>query len=162
LGNFNVGAYGVVLRILNGYIVATAPEFGITISKRFDEIRKSEEIGALYLDLLKKVTEEIQKRQRLKQNIPQAKPPIELTPKGDPASLTVRDVASMLQISQATVRRLVEDKKLKCTVTRGSHRRFRYSEIEAYILNYNVSLLSPLSIGLGEIEEDRIPSSVRT
>ncbi len=130
---------------MNGYLIASAPEFGITISKKFDEIRKSEEIGALYLDLLKKVTEEIQKRQRLKQNIPTPKPPIELTPKGDPSTLTVRDVASILQISQATVRRLVEDRKLKCNRTRGNHRRFRYSEIETYISKSSVSLLSPLN-----------------
>ena len=134
MGNFNVGAYGIVIRILNGYLVASAPEFGITVTKRFDEVRKSEEIGALYLDLLKKITDEIQKRQRLKQSIPVAKAPISLVPKGEPPTLSVSEVARILGTSQDTVRRLVTDQKLKCIFTRGAHRRFRASDVEEYQL----------------------------
>ncbi len=133
MGNFNVGAYGIVLRILNGYLVASAPEFGITITKRFDEVRRSEEIGALYLDLLKKVTEDIQKRQRLKQTIPVPKTPLDLVPKSEPPTLSISDVARMLETSQDTVRRLVSDRKLKCIFTRGGHRRFRSSDINLFL-----------------------------
>lgn len=132
MANFNPGSYGVVLRILNGYLVATAPEFGITITKRFDDIRKREEIGTLYMDLVAKVSDEIKRRVQLGKPVPSPKKIPDLVPKNDPPTLSVADVARILQTSQDTVRRLVEDKKLKCTLTRGGHRRFRSSDVVEY------------------------------
>jgi len=147
MGNFNPGAYGVILRIVQGYIIVTSPEFNITISKRFDEIRKSEEIGKLYLDLVAKVTEEIKRRTQLGKAIPTPKKVPDLMPKNDPPHLTVADVARILETSQDTVRRLVDDNKLKCTLTRGGHRRFRAADIDSYLSNAgNVSSLSPFQI----------------
>ena len=133
MGNFNVGAYGIVLRILNGYVVATSPEFGITITKRFDEVRKSEDIGGLYFDLFKKIGDEIENRKRKKRLIPTPKAPLSLVPKGEAPTLSISDVARILQTSADTVRRLVADQKLKCTLTRGGHRRFKSSDVSLFL-----------------------------
>jgi excisionase family DNA binding protein len=143
LGNFIEGKYGVILRIVHGYLIASSPEFGITVTKKFDQIRKSEEIGKLYLDVLAKVSDEIKRRTQTGKPIPEPKKIIDLLPKSDAPTLTVADVARMLETSQDTVRRLVEDESLTCTLTRGGHRRFRPSEIEKYINSSYENLSSP-------------------
>jgi excisionase family DNA binding protein len=162
LGNFNVGAYGIVLRILNGYIVVTAPEFGITITKRFDDVHKTEDIGALYLDMLKKIGDDVKRRQKHNQSVPSPKVPIDLVPKNDPPTLTIKDAARILCTSEDTVRRLVSDQKIKCIYTRGGHRRFRYSDLEIYLSRTDASTLLPskASTSTSELskDEESIPS----
>ena len=44
----NPGNFPVVFRIVDGYLLMSAPDFGITVKKRFDVFRKAEEIGNLY------------------------------------------------------------------------------------------------------------------
>lgn len=128
-----MGGYGVVLRIINGYIVASSPEFGITVTKKFDDIRKMDEIGRLYFDLLEKITNEIKMRTATNQAIPVIRRPQEVIPKNDPPTLTVRDVATMLETSQDSIRRLADQKIIKSSLTHGGHRRFRMSDVENYL-----------------------------
>ena len=133
MGIFNIGEYGLVLRIVRGYLTATSPEFGITLTKRFDDIKTAEQVGSLYFDMFQKITEEIKRRQKNQISTPQPKKPLDLVPKGDPLTLSVKDVACALEVSEDTVRRLVTDRKLKCTLTRGGHRRFRAADVYEYI-----------------------------
>lgn len=133
MANFDAGKYGIVTRIINGYLVVHSPEFGITITKRFDEIRKAEDIGGVYLDLLKKITEDVTKRAKKNEKIPTPKTPLELVPKGEPSNLSIQEVAQILQTSPTTVRRLVDSGKLKCKLTFGKHRRFRVKDIEEFL-----------------------------
>ena len=132
MANFNPGAYGIIIRIMHGSLIASSPEFGIVITKRFDEVRRAEEIGKLYMDVFTKISDEIKHRTQLSKPIPEPKKPVDLIPKNDPPTLSVADVARILETSQDTVRRLVADKKLRCVLTRGGHRRFRVSDLSAY------------------------------
>ena len=104
------------------------------MTKRFDEIRKAEEIGSLVLDMMKKIQMEGSKRTSLGIKLPEPStlPEVRSRSLEDPANLTVADAARILETSQDTVRRLVEDGSLKCSTTRGGHRRFRASQIESY------------------------------
>lgn len=133
MGNFKAGQYSVLLRIINGYLVASSPEFGITVTKRFDEIRKMEEAGKVYFDVLKKITEEVDRRKLKNERLPEPRKALDLVPKGEPPSLSVTDVAKILQVGPDTVRRLADNRKLKCSMTPGGHRRFKVSEIENYV-----------------------------
>ena len=112
--------------------MVSSPDFGIHVSKHFDEIRKAEEIGTLVIDMMKKIQAEVSKNQKTGITLPEPISLSDLSPKNDPARLSISDVARILETSQDTVRRLVEDGTLKCTTTRGGHRRFRASAVEAY------------------------------
>ena len=132
LSNFEPGKYPVIIRIISKHLVVSSPDFGMHITKRFDEIRRAEEIGSLVLDMMKKIQVEGSKRTSLGLRLPEPSMLAELAPKDDPAHLTVADVARILETSQDTVRRLVDDGSLKCSTTRGGHRRFRASVVENY------------------------------
>lgn len=129
MGNSNATEYGVLLRVLRGYLVASSSEFGITISKPFSSVHAASDIGALYLDLLKKIEAEISVRKSRFEPIPEVSKQV-VVPSELP-TLHVSDVAAMLGVSQATVRRLVSDGRLKCRLSRGGHRRFLASDVEA-------------------------------
>lgn len=126
---------------MHGSLVVSSPEFGIVLTKRFDEVRKAEEIGKLYMDVFTKISDEIKRRAQLGKPIPEPKKPADLIPKSDPPALSVADVARILETSQDTVRRLVDDKKLKCVLTRGGHRRFRTADVAEYIEQKEASAL---------------------
>jgi excisionase family DNA binding protein len=131
--NFQVGEYMITLRILRGYLVAHAPDFGITVTRRFDEIRKKEEVGELYFDLLERIIKDIDGRKRRKERIPE---PIEhkaLKDETDPKNYRVRDVARLLEVSEDTVRRLSDSGALPYSTTPGGHRRYRRSDVVEWL-----------------------------
>ena len=147
MANFHPGSYGIILRIINGYLVASSPEFGITITKRFDEIKKREEIGTLYFDLFDKIAAAMKAKISAGKPLPEPKKSLDMLPKNDPAILSVSRVAEILETSQDSVRRLVDDGSLKCVLTRKGHRRFRMSEVEKF-----------LKTDIGRIEPPRLNS----
>ncbi len=126
---FSIGSYGIVFRIQNGFISANSPEFGLTITKRLDSVRKLEDIGMLYFSLIERISDDVKGRQKRKEKIPTPKESIDLVPKAEPSNLKITDVARMLEMSVDTVRRLTESGKLKSRKTPGGHRRYRVSDV---------------------------------
>jgi excisionase family DNA binding protein len=52
-------------------------------------------------------------------------------------NLTTGKVAKLLGVSDTTVRRWVQDGKLRCSGTVGKHRRFERAEIERFLIEEN-------------------------
>jgi uncharacterized protein with PIN domain len=51
--------YGVTFKIINRYLVVSAPDFGITLTKPFSDVFCEKDIGSLYLEMLKKIEADV-------------------------------------------------------------------------------------------------------
>jgi excisionase family DNA binding protein len=133
MATFNASSYPIVFKIIDGYLLASSLEFGITISKRFSEVRQADEIGSLFLEVLKRIEKEIAKRHALQEPVPEPRKLKELIPSDDPPVMTIREVARLLRVSADTVRRLSDSGRLTSFNTPGGHRRFRLSHVKAFL-----------------------------
>lgn len=131
--NFNPASYPIVLKIIDGHLTASSLELGITISRRFSEIRKAEEIGSLYLELISRIDQELGKRTARQERIPEPKKLKDLIPHEDPPVMSIREVALLMRVSADTVRRAVAAGRLPSYPTPGGHRRFSASDVRAFI-----------------------------
>ncbi len=122
--------YPIQIRVLNGYLTASSPEFGIHLTKRFDEIRKAQEIGELYLEMAKRVKDEGLKLIQNQNPIPELKRP-QLEPLNDDFRLSTKEAAAILGVTVTTVIRWVEAGKIRCKKTLGGHRRLSFTDVAA-------------------------------
>jgi excisionase family DNA binding protein len=116
-----------------------------------------EDAGRVYFDLLKKITEELDRRKLRGERVPEPKMALDLAPKGEPPTLSVTDVAEILQVSPDTVRRLADKHLLGCAPTPGGHRRFRVSDVERYFSeqrdgSFNLLVAAPISQSGDKVE----------
>lgn len=125
--------YPIVIRVVEGYIEASQPDLGIyRARKKFDDIKKAEDIGNIVLDLMKEVVERYYELLSHAEELPLPSYPkgtlnLMITP-----SLSIRTAANLLGVSQDTVRRICADGQLRYNLTRGGHRRFSLAEIQLY------------------------------
>jgi excisionase family DNA binding protein len=126
----NPGHYPVIFKIIDGYLVVHSPEFGMVVKKKFDLLRQAEEIGNLYLDLVRKMDEEIKALSKRKMKIPEARKLKDVLPKESQTFYSVTEMARMLGVSSDTVRRMADEGALKCRLTRGGHRKFTHAEMQ--------------------------------
>ena len=125
--------YPVTIRLLNGYFEVSAPDFGIIkAQKRLDELQTAEELGSLVLDV---INEALKRWDKLE------KKPTPSKPRGALDSLdllteplvSIREVQSLLQVSDETVRRLCKKGELSPLLTSGGHRRFKLSDVKLFL-----------------------------
>lgn len=131
----NPGNFPVIFKILDGYLVMSAPDFGIIIKKRFDAFRQAEEIGNLYLDLVRKIDEEIKAISRRKGKIPEVRRLKDVLPKDTLVNYSVKEMSRVMGVSEDTIRRMSDEGTLSCKVTRGGHRRFSQEEMDRILAN---------------------------
>lgn len=133
----NPGDYPVTFKIIDGFLIMASFEFGISIQKKFNVLKKAEEIGNLYLDLVEKIDKEIKNRLKNKFEIPEArtlKKTLKIdTVKEEKKYIPLKKVSKMLGVSVDTVRRMADENEIKCKKTRGGHRRFLESSVLKYI-----------------------------
>ncbi len=131
---FDPRRYPVVTRVVDGYIEVSQPDLGLyRYKKKFDEIRKAEEIGNLVLDVMKEAFDSYMKATREEREAPLPSQPKGVLSPQDSPHLSIREVATVLKVSQDTVRRLCADGKLKPILTRGGHRRFTREQVNNFL-----------------------------
>lgn len=125
--------YVVAVRLIDGHIDASAPDFpGMRITKPLSERRPAEQIGMVVLQLMKEVQREIEERFTHQEPIPPRSEPKGSIEPPSRATLTVKDAARILAVSQETIRRLCAAKKLQHTIVGKRHRRFRLEDIQRF------------------------------
>lgn len=134
---FNPENFPIILKVIDGYLVVSAPEFGLHLKKKFDRIHRASDIGVLYLDMVKKIAFELKTLEQRKKRIPSPKRVSSDEAPFKDATLSVKQVSTILGLSEDTVRRMADDEKIACRKTPGGHRRFSARSVEALRRNSN-------------------------
>lgn len=129
--------YPVTVRILNGYIEVSAPDFGIIkATKTLDDLKSKAEIGDLVIDVINTCNKEIAEYRAKGKGLPTpSKPRGVMERPGDfkEVLLSMKEVEGLLKISCETVRRLCKSGALNYIKTTGGHRRFRLKDVESFM-----------------------------
>jgi excisionase family DNA binding protein len=115
----------VAVKIINGYIVVTSPDFWIHITAaKMTELKEAsldQTLRNIGLSVVKGLT---QVQECIKQDIP-------TQPQG--GLLTVGVVATKLGVTPQTIRRLVGSGELLGIITDGGHRRIYQASLDEYL-----------------------------
>lgn len=132
--------YPVVVRIksrtLVKELVVSSPDFQIFKSCLLDEIQSSQQIGKMVLDLIQEISQAAERLRAQGKPIPSPTPHPELSqiaPARTSELLSTMQVASILGVSQETVRRMCRAQLLTPLLSPKGHRKFKPEEIRSYL-----------------------------
>jgi excisionase family DNA binding protein len=131
--------YPITIRILNGWIEISAPDFQIVkAKKKFSDVQTADEIGMLTLEVMKECRTKLDSLHFEKKPIPAPSRPRGIFEReldfSDPM-LGTQEVQEILNVSHETIRRLCNSGELSCVKTRGGHRRFKSSDVRMFLEN---------------------------
>lgn len=136
--------YPVTVRILNGYIEVSAPDFGIIkATKTLDDLKSKRDIGDLVIDVINSCNQEIAEHRSKGKALPTPSKPrgvMEHPNDFREVLLSMKEVEELLKVSCETVRRLCKSGALNYIKTTGGHRRFRLKEVEAFLQTRKIGL----------------------
>lgn len=125
--------YPVLIRVVQGYLVASVPDFDFHLSERVEQISEKG-IGNLVVQLWKKCDLRLRELSQRQDPLPEASSQKTLFPSPHQAtSWKIQEVSRVTGLSQATIRRAVERGDLNCALTPRGHRRFQEAEVRAWL-----------------------------
>lgn len=126
--NLEPGAYPITIRIKNGILLVQCGDLGITVSRNFDLIRASKDIGDLYFEVFRKVADEIERRKTDKRPLPSPTITKLAHSHEEKFDVTISVAAQISGFPEHTLRTLSKE-ELPCFKTRKGHRRYRKSDL---------------------------------
>lgn len=133
-GNFHPASYPVVIRLVQGYLTASIPDFEIHLAERAELIDEAV-IGRLILTAWKRCDQKLKGGSPLEQGrTPSSTEKILPTSVLD-RPLSIREASREAGLSEATLRRACDRSELQADKTPGGHRRIRTSLLQAWIKN---------------------------
>lgn len=125
--------YPILIRVVQGYLVASVPDFDFHLSERIEQISEKG-IGNLIVQLWKKCDLRLRELSQKQELPPEASSQKTLFPSPHQAtSWKIQEVSRITGLSQATIRRAVERGDLHCALTPRGHRRFREADVRAWL-----------------------------
>lgn len=125
---FKPSNYPLVLKVTDGHLWVSSPDFMINLTERADHFRKPEQIGEMILSAWQRIEELLKKR------APEKEPPIpsknkDLFPEPAERLVSISQVARALGLSEQTIRRMAARGEIGAKKTPGGHLRFKESEV---------------------------------
>jgi excisionase family DNA binding protein len=124
--------YPIVVQVIENYLTIYAPDFDYRVAEPY----RPADVGQTEM-MIMKVRREIASKLSL---ISHGNTPLPSPTKGKQVfavmegdTLTTREVATLLRVSEETVRRLAARGSLNLHTTPGGHRRFLRSSVQAYL-----------------------------
>ena len=128
MANFDPGSYPVTIRIKDGILLVQCGDLGITVSRNFDLIHGARDIGELYFDVFKRVSEEVSRRTREGKALPSPTISKAVRAEQEKFDVSISIAAQMTGLPEHTLRRLSKE-DLPCFKTPKGHRRYRSSDL---------------------------------
>lgn len=143
LSTFKPESYPIIIQVIQGYLSAYQPDFDYRIMEPY----RPQDIGQTEM-LILKIRRELMNKVKLLGN---AQPPLPSKSKtildiADPQTLTTKDAALILQVSDMTIVRYADEGLLPCKKTPKGHRRFKKSDLIALIESQNQSISTSISV----------------
>jgi hypothetical protein len=128
MANIDPGAYPITIRIKDGILLVQCGDLGITVSRNFDLIHGARDIGELYFDVFKRVSDEISRRAREGKTLPSPTLSKTIKPAEEKFDVPISAAADITGLPEHTLRRLSKE-DLPCFKTPKGHRRYRSSDL---------------------------------
>jgi hypothetical protein len=139
---FTPEKYPLVIQVIENYLTIYVPDFDYRVAEpyRAADVGQSE---MMIMKVRREIASKISSMSMQGQSIQAPTKAKEVFRVLDSDTLSTKEVARLLRVSDETVRRLSERGEIKFQSTPGGHRRFLRSSVQNYLLRYSPTLLTP-------------------